>query len=147
MDIEIGELKGEDGVREALVVLVKVARELDMLKLRKEQEAEPFKTVLGEIESRFKELMEPWLEMDSQLRETVLREHEGTDPVKIDGVGELVFPLRWTYRITDISKLERKYMKDDPAALNSAIKAGVNKIRGVEVYQKRGVTVRKEKSE
>jgi len=147
MDIEIGELKGEDGVREALVVLVKVARELDMLKLRKEQEAEPFKTVLGEIESRFKELMEPWLEMDSQLRETVLREHEGTDPVKIDGVGELVFPLRWTFEVTDEAKVEKKYLSVDSSKVNAAIKGGVGKIRGIRVYQKRGLTVRKEKSE
>ena len=145
MDIEIGKLKGEDGVREALVVLVKVARELDILKLKKEQEAEPFKTVLGEIESRFKELMEPWLEMDSQLRETVLREHEGTDPVKIDGVGELVFPLRWTFEVTDEAKVEKKYLSVDSGKVNAAIKGGVGKIRGIRVYQKRGLTVRKEK--
>jgi len=147
MDIEIGRLKGEDGVREALVVLVKVARELDILKLKKEQEAEPFKTVLGEIESRFKELMEPWLEMDSQLRETVLREHKGTDPVKIDGVGELVFPLRWTFEVTDEAKVEKKYLSVDSSKVNAAIKGGVGKIRGIRVYQKRGLTVRKEKSE
>ena len=147
MDIEIGELKGESGVREALVVLVKVARELDILELKKKQEAEPFKTVLGEIESRFKELMEPWLEMDSQLRETVLREHEGTDPVKIDGVGELVFPLRWTFEVTDEAKVEKKYLSVDSSKVNAAIKGGVGKIRGIRVYQKRGLTVRKEKPE
>lgn len=143
--IEMSGLKGEEGVKEALPILVKIARELDKLKLQETEEAEPWKMQLGEIRSRFKELAEPWVEMDEQLRELVLTEHEGTDPVRVDGVGELVFPERWGYAVEDIGKVERKFLTDDSKGINHAIGQGVRKMKGIRIYQKRGLTVRKEK--
>lgn len=143
--LTVGDLKGEEGVREALPALVKIARELEKLKLMETEEAEPWKMQLGEIRSRFKELAEPWVEMDEQLRDMVLEEHEGAESVRVDGVGELVFPERWSFNITDHSKVERKYLEVSSVQVNAAIKSGARKIRGIEIYQKRGLTLRKEK--
>jgi len=139
-----GDLKGEDGVLEALPILVKIARELDKLKLMEEEEIEPFKTQVGEIASRYKELRACYVEMDEALRKMVLEEHEGTDSIKVEGVGELVFPERWTYYVENIDKVERKFLTADNAEINKAIKNGARKIKGVVIFQKRGLTVRKE---
>lgn len=49
---------------------------------------------------------------------------------------------RWTYKVTDYSKISRRYLCLDEKAIRAAIRAGVREIEGLEIYQEHKTTVR-----
>lgn len=134
--------KGEQWVKATLPVLVEISREIKELERRMEEEAGPLKIMLEGIKAQYKPRLEELEKANQELREWVLKEHEGTDSVSQEGIGTIVFPQRLGFEVVDLQKVDRKYLMIDKVAVNKDIKAGVSNIKGIKIEMKRGVEVR-----
>lgn len=137
-------LNGLPWVLSAAPILIQVNVLLDKLKATKDMELEPLKALVAQTNKDYEEAAGPLREVDVELRQKVLEEYDGTDAIESEG-GELVFPERWSYEVVDFSKVERKNLMVSGPAINELIRKGARKIRGIKVWKKRGLTVKKNK--
>lgn len=136
--------KGKGWVEEALPVVVGVAKEIKTLESTKGEEVGPLRELINSISNKYKGALDALGEMDTRLRERVMKEYGETESIKQDGVGELVFPERWSYEVTDIKRVDPQFLMVDGKAVNEEIKKGVRKIRGIEIIKLRSLQVRPE---
>ena len=101
------------------------------LKVEMEKKEKPYKDALKGLE---------WV--DGELRKRVLVEIEGKGCVREDGVGELVFSEYDDFKVTDLGKVDRRYLCLDHKKVMEDIKGGVTNIKGIKVGKKRVLSVR-----
>lgn len=135
--------KGENWVEEILPTIVDLNKEIKSLEKAKEEEAEPFKTQVKQINDKYEVALHPLGEMNDRLRQRIMAEYEGTDPIIQEGIGQLIFPESWGYEIVEFSKVEKKFRKEvvDDKAIKAEIKAGVRNIRGISIQRVRSLRV------
>lgn len=63
-----------------------------------------------------------------------------TAPIRTE-TGKSATAFEWTWKLTNLSELPREYMRENPAALDQAVKAGIRKIPGVTIYEKPKVRI------
>lgn len=140
-------VKGKKWVNEALPVMVGVAREIKELEARKKEECEPAKAIINEIGEKYKGALNVLGKMDSDLRERIMKEYEGTDSIKQEGVGELVFPELWGFEVVDIKKVPAEFLTVDSTLVRNEIKKGIRNIKGIEISRHRTLQVRRDGKE
>jgi len=138
-------VKGEKWVVMALPVIVNVMKEIDGIDGKRKQEGEALRAALDGINEKYRGPLEVLGIISEKIRGRIKEEHQGTESVKEDGVGELVFPLRSTFEVAEAGKVPREYLTVDTQKVKTAIKAGIAKIPGMTIGKERGLEVRKEK--
>lgn len=138
--------RGKAWAEEALPVLVDVALQTKKMKADKEEEAGASKVILAGITEKYKGALAALEAMSENIRERVLKEYEGTEAIEGEE-GTLSFPQRWGFEVTDVKKVEAKFLMVDPVAVNLEIKNGVRKIKGLEIGQVRRLQVSTKGSE
>jgi hypothetical protein len=135
--------KGEKWVEESLPTIVDLNKEIKSLEKAEKEESEPFKAQISEINNKYGVALKPLGEMDDRLRQRIMTEHEGTEPVIQEGIGQLIFPESWGYEIADFSKVEKRFRKEvvDDKAIKAEIKAGVRNIKGLKIEKVRSLRV------
>jgi hypothetical protein len=139
-------IRGKKWVDEALPVVVEVAKEIKELESVKGAEAKPLREMINEIGEKYKGALTILGEMDTRLRERVMKEYEGTESIKQEGVGELVFPELWGFEVTDIKKVPIEFLTVDSTAVRNEIKKGIRNIKGLEISRHRSLQVRQDKN-
>ena len=144
---EAGELlkskvKGKKWVDEALPVVVGVAKEIKTLEATKKEETDPLQELIKDIRGKYVGALEVLGEIDTKLRERVMKEYPEGESIKQEGVGELVFPKRWGYEVVDIKKVNTAFLTVDSKAVNEEIRKGVRKIGGLIISRTRSLQVR-----
>ena len=134
-------MKGDNWVTYSLQALVEVSIEMKEIEARKKAECEPFRSAIEDINSKYKVALDVLTEMDIALRDRVMKEHQGTESVKVEGVGEFVFPETWGFEIVDVKKVPEEFLTVDPKAIREAIKKGVRNIKGLEIKPIRSLRV------
>jgi len=137
--------KGEKWVVMALPVIVGVMKEIDGIDGKRKAEGEALRAALDEINERYRGPLEVLGAISEKIRERIKEEHQGTESVKEDGVGELIFPMKTTWEVTDIKAVPSEFKEVSTKLVNIAIKQGMAKIKGIVIGKKRGLEVRKEK--
>ena len=135
-------MKGDKWVVEALPVLVDVAVEVKDLSAKKTDECQPMREAIKMVDSKYKPALDVLSEIDSKLRDRVMKEHEGHESVAVDGVGELVFAAgSWEIEVTDLKKVDPKYITIDRKAVETDAKNGVQNFKGMTVTRGRSLRV------
>ncbi len=135
-------LKGDLWVERALPAMVDINKEIKRLEEARAEESKPAKEILKSIADEYAPALTSLGALDTKLRERVMIEHEGSEAFLMEGVGELVFPLLWTFDVDDINKVDRKYLTINSTAVREDIKAGIRKIKGLTIRQNRSLQVR-----
>ena len=135
-------IRGKKWVDEALPVVVEVAKEIKELESVKGAEAKPLREMINEIGEKYKGALTILGEMDTRLRERVMKEYEGTESIKQEGVGELVFAQVWDFEVVDLSKVSKEFLIVDPKLIREEIKKGVRNLKGINIDKKRILQVR-----
>lgn len=135
--------KGEKWVSEVAPVLIEINKEIREIEDRKKNECEPFRTQISDISDKYKPALDPLNEMDSQLRKRVMVEYEGTESIKCEEGGSLVFPQSWGYEVGDFSKVPKEYRMEvvNDKMIKEEIKKGVRSIKGIEIKPIRSLRV------
>lgn len=125
--------KGEEWVQEALPMVIDVSHQIKGLEKARNDETEPFKSAIKDINEKYKPALEPLETMDKMLRERVMDEHEGTESVNEEGVGKLVFAQSWGFEVTDFSKVPTKYRMEvvNDKMIKDDIRNGLRAIKGL----------------
>lgn len=134
-------MKGDKWVESAVPALVEVAIEVKDLEAKKKVECEPMREAIKGVDEKYKAGLAVLNEIDTNLRDRVMREHEGTESVRVDGIGELVFPETWGYEIVDLKKVDPKYLTVDGKLIREDIKKGMRNIKGLNVLPVRSLRV------
>ena len=134
-------MKGDKWVELAVPALVEVAIEVKGLKAKKKVECEPMKAAIKGVDEKYKGALVVLNEMDTNLRDRVMKEHMGTESVRVDGIGELIFPETWGYEIEDIKKVPAEYLGVDGKLVRESIKKGVRNIKGLNILPVRSLRV------
>ncbi len=133
--------KGDRWVETAIIPLVEVAIEIKDLEAKKSEECKEYRTKIKEIDEKYQQALSVLGEIDTNLRERVMKEHEGTESVRVDGVGELVFAETWGYEVVDIKKVPAEYMGVDGKLVRESIKKGMRNIKGLDILPIRSLRV------
>lgn len=137
-------MKGDKWVIEAIPPLVEVNIEMKEIEAKKKEECEPMRAAIKEVDSKYRSALDTLSAMDSKLRERVMKEHEGSESVAVDGVGSLVFAEGlWQIEIMDMKKIDPKYIITDidRRAIETDAKNGVQNFKGLRVTRNRSLRV------
>lgn len=135
-------MRGDRWCMEALPALVEIAIEVKEIQGKKAEETAPMREAIKIVDGKYKGVLDVLGEMDSKLRERVMREHEGHEGVSVDGIGELVFAAgSWEIEITDLKKVEAKYLTFDRKAVEMDAKNGIENFKGMRVERGRSLRV------
>lgn len=134
----------EDWVREAVPVLIEINRQIKTEETAMTEESEPFKLQLKSISDKYQVALKPLSEMDTRLRERLLKEYPSTEAIpNPEGVGKVVFAETWGYEIEDIKKVDKNYKIEviDTKKVKGEIKKGVRNIKGLKIASERSMRV------
>jgi hypothetical protein len=133
--------KGDKWVEAAIIPLVEVAVEIKDLEAKKSNECKEYRAAIKNVDEKYKQALSVLGEIDINLRERVMKEHEGTESVRVDGIGELVFAEIWGYEIVDLKKIDPKYLTVDGKLVKEDIKKGMRNIKGLNILPVRSLRV------
>lgn len=136
--------KGDRWVESAVGPLVEVNIEIKELETKKKDECEEYRLAIKQVDEKYKAALDVLGEIDSRLRERVMKEHEGTKSVGVDGIGEFVFaPGSWQIEIMDMKKIDPKYKITDldRKAIETDAKNGMQNFAGMRVTRGRSLRV------
>lgn len=139
--------KGIKFVDEAIDQLVVASQETKWLSNERKEATKKLKETLATIEQPYKNSLAVIEALSDQIRERVMAEYESNEPVRKEGVGELVFPMVQSIEIVDVEKVDRRYLTVDMAKVREDVKNGVMKIKGIRIGKKRTMQVRLWKEE
>ena len=137
-------MKGDKWVEAAIIPLVEVAIEIKELESKKSDECKEYRSAIKDVDEKYKQALSVLREIDVNLRERVMREHEGTESVRVDGIGELVFAAgSWQIEIMDMKKINPKYLITDlnRRAIETDAKNGIQNFEGLRVKRGRSLRV------
>jgi len=135
-------MKGDKWCVEAVIPLVEIAREVKELTIKKMDETSSMRESIKEVDAKYKPALDVLSEMDGKLRERVMKEHEGAESVLVDGIGELIFAAgSWEIEVTDLKKVDPKYLMVDKKAVEKDAKGGVVNFKGIAVTRDRSLRV------
>ena len=135
-------MHGDKWCVEALPALVEVAKEVKEIQAKKAEESAPMRETLKVIDSHYKGALDVLSKIDSKLRDRVMKEHEGHESVAVDGIGELVFAAgSWEIEVTDLKKVDPKYLTIDRKAVETDAKNGMQNFKGMTVVRGRSLRV------
>lgn len=135
-------MKGDKWCAEAVVPLVEIAKENKELVAKKTEETAEMREAIREVDAKYKPALDVLSEMDGKLRDRVMKEHEGSESVLVDGVGELVFAAgSWEIEVIDLKKVDPKYLMVDKKAVEKDAKGGVVNFKGINVSRGRSLRV------
>ena len=134
---------GKKWVAEAVPVLIEVMEQIKDIETRKDEEVEPYKVQIKEIEEKYKPFLLPLNEMNGQIREKIVQCVDEPTTIQGDNGGRVVFVESLETEIFDVDKLDPKYVMKVPdmKAIKEAMKRGVTNIKGVKVVPKYSVRV------
>lgn len=138
-------VKGKKWVDEALSVIMKVAKEIKELEEKKKGETDPLQELINDIRTKYAGELQVLGEIDERIRTRIMKEYEGTESIKQEGIGELVFPELWSFEVVDIKKVPVKFHTVDAKAINIEIRKGIRNIKGIEIKKRRSLQVRPHK--
>jgi hypothetical protein len=135
-------VKGEKWVEMAVEPLVEVNREIKELEAKRDQECEEPKLQIKTIKEKYRGSVGVLSEIDTRLRERVMKEHEGSEGM-VGETGSLVFAESWGYEVEDIAKVPKEYkvLTVDVKLVKEKIKNGVRKIPGLKIEPQRSLRV------
>ncbi len=135
-------MKGKRWVEETLPIIIDVNKQIKGLERSRDEESEPFKKTLKDINDRWKPALIPLNEIDSQLRERVMNEYEGNETIEGES-GKLVFPESWGYEVIDFKLVPKEYRMEvvDKKKIREEIGKGLRKIKGLEIKPIRSLRV------
>jgi hypothetical protein len=135
-------MHGDKWCIEALPVLVEIASKVKDLTSKKTIETVSLRDTIREIDAKYQPALDVLSEIDFNLRERVMKEHEGHESIGIDGVGELVFAAgSWSIEVTDIKKVDPRYLTIDRKAVETDAKNGIINFKGMTVTRGRSLRV------
>ena len=135
-------MKGDKWVVEALPALVEVNIEIKEIEAKKKGECEPMQNAIRLVGDKYKSALNVLGEIDNKLRERVMKEHEGSESVIVDGIGELVFAAgTWEIEVTDLKKVDPKYLTVDRRIVTEDAKNGIQNFKGMQVTRGRSLRV------
>jgi len=134
-------VKGDRWVEAAVIPLVEVAIEIKELEAKKTDECKEYRIAIKEIDEKYKSALSVLSEIDTNLRERVMKEHIGTESVKVDGIGELVFVETWGFEILDVKKVPAELLEVSGKLVREQIKNGIRSIKGLNVLPVRSLRV------
>ena len=140
-------VKGQKWVEMALPMICEVAREKKDIEGKLAEEVAPLKARIKEIGTRYAGSLEVLDTIDEVLRKRAKVEYMGPESVSVPGEGEITYPERWSFSVSDVKKVPQILLTVDSVAVNKEIKAGVRKISGLVIETVRSMTVRAEKKE
>ena len=136
--------KGDRWVEAAVIPLVEVAIEIKDLEAKKKAECEPMRAAIKNVDEKYKQALSVLGEINTNLRDRVMKEHEGIESVSVPGIGELVFAAgSWQIEIMDMKKIDPKYLITDldRKAIETDAKNGVQNFKGLRVTRGRSLRV------
>jgi len=134
-------MKGDKWVESAVPALVEVAIEIKDLEAKKSDECKEYRTAIKNVDEKYKSALSTLGAIDENLRDRVMKEHEGTESVRVDGIGELVFAEIWGFEVEDIKKVPAEYLGVDGKLVRESIKKGIRNIRGLNILPVRSLRV------
>jgi len=137
-------MKGDKWVESAVPALVEVAIEIKDLEAKKKVECEPMRVAIRGVDEKYEGALVVLNEMDTNLRNRVMKEHEGSESIAVDGIGELIFAAgSWKIEIMDMKKVDPKYLVTDidRRAIETDAKNGVQNFKGLRVTRGRSLRV------
>ena len=136
--------KKDAWVEECVPVIVEVNRQIKSQETAMEEEAAPFKAQLKDITAKYQVALQPLTQMDTTLRDRLVRERaSASSVVNPQGVGKVVFAETWGYEIEDVKKVDKAFRVEvvDAKKVKAAIKAGMRSIKGLLIRPEVGVRV------
>ena len=145
-------MKGDKWCEQALPILVDISKEVKRIEDVKFETFEPIQRIIDQAEEDNKDALATIAELDSdknklvaegaKIRERVLIEHEGKESILEEGIGELVFAAgSWEIEVTDLKKVDPKYLMVDRKAVEKDAKDGVVNFKGISVSRGRSLRV------
>ena len=153
---------------DAYTILKQIAAKKKEVEKRRTEITKPLNTSLKATNALFKEVTDPLIEADGILRDKILafqsiqrekadkererREkiqdaheaagHEIHELAEVEpDVGISTMTKRWTYEVTDVTKIPRNYLVPHPVAIRAAITQGERDIPGLSIFQVGGLRV------
>ena len=164
--LEITTVKGENRAYEDLKV---VKDAIKFIEGKRTKITSPLNASLREVNAMFKELSAPLKEADTLIRGKILgfhteqkriaakeeakrnkirkshqdRGHKVHAPAIIEPeVGKSTTQKRWVFDVISIKDVPVEYLVVDTSVVNAAIKDGIRKIDGLNIFQKESLSVR-----
>ena len=137
-------VKGDQWVEAALIPLVEVAIEIKELESKKKDECEEYRLAIKQVDEKYKQALSVLADIDTHLRGRVMEEHKGTESVKVDGIGELIFATgSYQIEIMNMKKVDPKYLVTDlnRKAIEIDAKNGMQNFEGLRVTRGRSLRV------
>lgn len=141
---------GVNWLVESTKVMVALSREIKAQKTEKSEATKETKELLAALEAAFEPRLTELSAIDRSLRERTITEvttAEIDESISIPNTGTLVITLPWKWDVEDLTKVPKDYLTVDAAKVSEDMKKGVRKIKGIKIYQGRGIQVRPAKSE
>jgi hypothetical protein len=146
-------VKGKKWAEAALPVLVGISRRVKEIEAKTEDEKDEIdpagivRLSLAAAGEKYKPELGQLASVDAFIRERVMKEYTDTETITKEE-GELVFPMsKIKVEVTNIKKVEEKFLTVDHKAVVAEFKNGVAKFKGIEVTKERTMQVRPRKAE
>lgn len=143
----------DDEMQSASRFLAQVKVRINRLKEIKDELVKPMKSAIKNADNWFKVQTDPFLNLEAKVKSAIagyivqkekaaVAEAKQTQAiaerpkVKVNTeFGQVSSQKRWTWRITDESKVPREYLCIDNAKVSNAVRNGERSISGIEIFQ------------
>ena len=154
---------------QAYTALTQIKQAIKTIESKRKEITKPLNASLKAANTMFKKLAQPFIEADRIVRDKVMdfrqvqeekaqkelerrqkiqeshkakghETHEITQP-EVEVSKETVVVSRWTFEVVDVDKVPKEYLVLDNVAVNKAIRNGVRKVDGLDIFQVEGLRV------
>lgn len=158
-------IKNDKDVVEATEVLAQIKARKDNIEEIRKEFTQPLNQSLRNINSRFKEMIEPLENAERHIKKYILgyrelkakewkeqekklKKENGKDaflkpmPTKVESdTGELRVRKEWKFKITNAELIPRVYLEVNEKLIRRQINDGVRKIPGIKIYQEENLSI------
>jgi hypothetical protein len=162
-----GVIETKDDLVNATELSVKIKKKIDELEEERLEYTAPLNVVLKKINSGFKELTVPLGDAFKEIKKLMLDYRERKEQERAEAerqmqnstnsselIVETVIPdsiesrsgesrttRRWVFVIVNEKEVPREYLTTNDKKIDEAIKSGIREIRGLKIYQEKGISV------